>query len=429
MIIQLIDLLFQEGSAELVIALQNPNTIYRMGEEEICGDPVVHRALCNSISNWNRNIKKHGTVHPGFIEWQQKVTSAKYKFIMTQGIANKFSHEFGLTYELIRSFAAGLLITSANRLHPDGILQIYNNVKEAHKRLEELKPTISDRYALQIIKYLINYSLVCERAYDKVRNREKFNEEELVSIGDRGIPKPPACPHQQMMYDQQMMYGAAPQQMYPQQQPPQYPQVPSIGQPQMYQPQMPPAPGSGCHAAANLPQQQMYPPEYPGQQQQENVMSPKLSQPQQQQMYAQPPQQPMYGQAPPAPASANKPQPTPSYPQYPQQQQQQAPAQGSGSKPQTAYQQQMYQPQGASSYPGQPQQMYPQQGAGSKQYPQYQQYTPPPQGAKPQQTYPGQPQQQGYPQYQQTFPGYPQQYPGYPPQQGQNKNTPNQYPQ
>ncbi|KAH0788278.1 hypothetical protein GPJ56_007752 [Histomonas meleagridis] len=436
--IALIDMLFKNGNRNLIQILQTPNAIFGLSDEQIVNDPEVHTLLCRDVQSWVDICKQQGGVRPEFIDWQTRLYSFKYTYVMTQEIANKFGQDFAISFELLNAFTDSIISASHQDLGPNfhTIQEILPNVNEIHQRLKELKPSMKDEYAREVIDFLIEYCLLCKQSYNDYRQIGEFDESLLRGMEHRGIPRRHSPPPQQQMPQQ---YPGMQSYQPPGSGSASYPQYPAA--PPVYPPGSGTSPGypngSGSHQAPQPqpqpqpvdPQAPMYPPPmYPPPQFPQFMQSGAQSQPPQQQQPQQPPQPKAYVGAQPMKQAEPKPQPQPpqhqaQQPQYPGMGQQQPQQYGN-------YQPQQSQP----AYNGYQSQQAPKPQPQQPQQPSYNSYQPQqPQPPKPQpqpqpsyNNYQPQPQQPAYNNYQPQQPQQQQQQ-AYAQYLGTNQYTANQY--
>lgn len=188
--ISFIDALFKNGNQELLTALQCSPSILGIAEDPIISDPYIHRKLCSYTESWVSVCKgKHCLMVP-FLEWQRRLFSFKYNYLMTPEMIAKFSNDFSLSFELLSLFSQHLIAAKSRKISPDDeiLVEMITNISEVHNRLNELKETMHDKYAISIINYLVDFCDICQQCYQSYSSVGDFDVDLLQEMLLRNFP-------------------------------------------------------------------------------------------------------------------------------------------------------------------------------------------------------------------------------------------------
>jgi hypothetical protein len=187
----LVDFFFKNGLKEFISELQNSPSIHALSGEPVVRDPYVHGVLCELSASWIPVCQSAHCLGPVFIEWQRGLTSFRYRYVLNQAMADKFSADFSATLQLLVVFNEAIVTAFVENLGPDDemLQQIYPNVNEVHMRLKELKPTIPDPYVTRIIGYLEEYCELCKAQYTSFAKAGILDIDALAEMAGRGIPE------------------------------------------------------------------------------------------------------------------------------------------------------------------------------------------------------------------------------------------------
>lgn len=196
--ITLIDSFFKNGNPALLQAIQQSQSALAIGSAPVVNDPFVHRELCKFSDQWANICRKANVLSPNFVDWQRRLFSFRYRYIMTPETAQKFSQDFSSAVELLTMFNQCIVNALIDNLGPDDemLQEILPNVNEVHQRVLELKPTMPDPYVLRIIDYIDEYCQICKQAYRDYAQAGTFDIDSLANIAGRGIPQPGDVPQQ-----------------------------------------------------------------------------------------------------------------------------------------------------------------------------------------------------------------------------------------
>jgi hypothetical protein len=192
----LVDCLFKNGNRELLIALQSSPSILVLGQDPVIADPYLHHELCNLVNEWGGIIDAARALTQTFAEWRTRLFSFRFRYVMTQDIADKFSADFSMVFELLSMFNQALVTAFVDEIGPEDeeVQEILPNINEAHQRLKELRLTMPDPYVRTVIDYLIDYCCLCKSSYADLSTKGELSIDALAEMAGRGIPQPGAPP-------------------------------------------------------------------------------------------------------------------------------------------------------------------------------------------------------------------------------------------
>lgn len=222
--ISFIDALFKNGKKNLLTALQSSSSILGISDEPVVSDPFVHRVLCTAAESWTSACQDSRCLTQPFLDWQRRLFSFKYRYVMTPKMQQKFSSDFSTAFELLSMFSQALITAKTQGIPADDetLIEMVTNVNEVNQRLTDLEDTMIDKYVLSIIHYLEDYCDICKQCYSLYSKDGQFDIELLQDISKRGIPTPNSPDsHNNQPQRQQFQQQQFPQQQCQQQQPPQ----------------------------------------------------------------------------------------------------------------------------------------------------------------------------------------------------------------
>ena len=189
--ISFLDALFKNGRSEVLNVLQQSPAIAALADDVVVSDPYVHRVLCSNVDQWVAACQRNHCLKQNFVEWQRRLFSFRYRYVMTQAAADKFSRDFSSALELLHMCNQAITTAKMENLGPgDEMLQeMLPNVNEVHHRLLELQPTMPDPYVRKIIDYLIGYCELCKQCYSVFSQTGDVDTDALAEMAARGIPK------------------------------------------------------------------------------------------------------------------------------------------------------------------------------------------------------------------------------------------------
>jgi hypothetical protein len=189
--LRLIDFLFHNGNRDLLAALQASPSVLALGKDPVIGDPLFHHTLCQHAWSWQQCLDAARVLTPRFDEWRAHLFAFRFRYILTQKVADKFCADFATAFELLSIFSEAIVAASLEGGSRDEVGEILPNVAEVHQRLRELRPWMVEPYLVSVIDYLLADCELCRAGYTRLASGEQVDIEALAEIAGRGIPQPP----------------------------------------------------------------------------------------------------------------------------------------------------------------------------------------------------------------------------------------------
>lgn len=188
--LQLIDAFFKNCNSQAIGRIvQNP-VVLGLSDEFFTRDPRFHRTLCGLSTEWMNIASKNRALTQQFVNWQKDVCSFRYKYVMTEKAARKFTTELTGCLELLMMFNRAMQTAMQTGSRDDPLLdEILPNIHEIHLRIKDLKPTISDKYVRDVISYIEEYCKLCKLAYSDFKQVGTCDLAGLNKIAAKGIPQ------------------------------------------------------------------------------------------------------------------------------------------------------------------------------------------------------------------------------------------------
>ena len=188
--LQLIDAFFKNCNGQAIGRIvQNP-VVLGLSDDFFTRDPRFHRTICGLSAEWMNIASKNRVLTQQFVNWQKDVCSFRYKYVMTEKVAKKFTTELTGCLELLMMFNRAMQTAMQTGARNDPLLdEILPNIHEIHVRIKELKPTISDKYVRDVISYIEEYCKLCKLAYSDFKQVGTCDLAGLNKIAAQGIPK------------------------------------------------------------------------------------------------------------------------------------------------------------------------------------------------------------------------------------------------
>jgi hypothetical protein len=188
--LQLIDTFFKNCSAGAIGRLVQNQFVLSLSDEFFTRDPRFHRALCGYSMEWVKIAQNNRALTQQFVNWQKDICSYRYKYVMTEKAAKKFTTELTGCLELLMMFNRAMQTAMTTGSRDDPLLdEILPNIHEIHVRIKDLKPTISDKYVKDVISYIEEYCKLCKQAYSDFKQVGTCDLDGLNKIAARGIPQ------------------------------------------------------------------------------------------------------------------------------------------------------------------------------------------------------------------------------------------------
>jgi hypothetical protein len=194
--IAFIDFLMKNGNRDLLQHLQTSRSILAIGEDPIIRDGHVRGVLCQHARRWAAALSAARALHSQFAAWKERLLSVRYRNLLTQEVIVKFSDDFSAAFDLLLIFARAI----AEAMREGGgaadplVQEMLPSINELHTRLRDLRPTMSDEYALRIIAYLEEFCECAKRGYAALARDGTCDITPLVEIVKRGMPVPAVSP-------------------------------------------------------------------------------------------------------------------------------------------------------------------------------------------------------------------------------------------
>lgn len=194
--LSLVDGFFKNCNKSVIQRLVTNPLVLGFADEFFTRDPSFHRAICGVSASWMTTAQKHQCLTQQFIDWQRNVCSYHYKYVMTDAIVRKFTTELSGCLELLIMFNNAMQTAMNNHATADDPLlnELLPNIHEIHTRVKELKPTISNKYLLDVIAYIEQYCVACKEAFSDFSKVGTCNLEGLKQLAARGIPQQNGAP-------------------------------------------------------------------------------------------------------------------------------------------------------------------------------------------------------------------------------------------
>ena len=318
--VRLVDSFFKNCNQGVISRLISNPIVLSLSDDFFTRDPRLHKMLCGLSAEWMKIAMNNHVLTQQFTNWQKDLCNYRYEYVMTDKIAKKFTTELTACLELLQMFNQAMQQAMQNHAPPNDPLlnEILPNIHEIHVRIKELKPTINDKYVLDVLSYIEEYCQACKIAFSDFTQVGECDLEGLQRLAAKGIPKRGGASAPVPAPAQPAPPAPAPAPAPQAGAPPSYPDLSVISQPQQAndlldfgspQPMPAPAPAAAPQPAAGVvppggfaPPQPMF---TPPQQQQQQVQQPYGAQSSNPMGAYQPPQ--------PQPIPQAQPQQVPSY--------------------------------------------------------------------------------------------------------------------
>lgn len=188
----LLDFLFQNGDQNLLIFLQENQSVLNFASSLIVTDEAIQNQLQVSIKKWVMACHQKQVIKQSFAQWAKTAFTTQYGYKLTPQVYAKFQRDFEMAHELLillNTYLQNANFTKDAQIEKE-IIEMLHCTQEIQKRLAELKLTIHHAYFLEVIDYLDNYCLICKQVYINLKEFGRFDGELLFEIESRGMPKP-----------------------------------------------------------------------------------------------------------------------------------------------------------------------------------------------------------------------------------------------
>ncbi|OHT07238.1 hypothetical protein TRFO_24637 [Tritrichomonas foetus] len=186
--IQFVDALFKNGNQKVIEKLEKSDSILALSDDDFTNDPFIHKILCQSSDSWLDRANEQKVLDKNFLEWQKKLFSFKFSYILTRKTALKFSQDLSMIHKLLDIFSEALI--SAENSNDALVQEILPNVFEADQRLKEFRATLDDPDSKNLVKYFLDYTGYTIQAYKDFEKCGKFDKDALIQFAALKVPQP-----------------------------------------------------------------------------------------------------------------------------------------------------------------------------------------------------------------------------------------------
>lgn len=183
----LVDSFFKNGTISSLISLQNYVPVI-FPISDFSQDAYIHCFFCQKVESWAGICHNNNCLSQNFVNWMKSLYSFRYVYAMTPETSKKFSNDFNIAHEFLQIFNNELINSKYQDKNWDELNEMHANSIDVLQRLTELESTSGDHLFLATIHYLENYCCLCIQAYESLKKKGTFNEEQLFEIEAQGMP-------------------------------------------------------------------------------------------------------------------------------------------------------------------------------------------------------------------------------------------------